>query len=108
MIRDSQMTSDPQGRRSKLEIYVDILGAIASGNVGPTRIMYKANISWQVLQETLDFLMSNGFLAEELENSRRIYRLTEKGFRVLKDFIHVKEELIATKPLNNYPARSDF
>jgi predicted transcriptional regulator len=99
---------DPEGRRSKLEIYVDILEAVSNGTVGPTRIMYKANTSWQVLQETLDFLLSNGFLLEGLENSRRVYGLTEKGFRVLNDFTRIKEELVVSKPLNNYPARKDF
>lgn len=91
-----------------MEIYVDILEAVSNGNQGPTRIMYKANISWQVLQEALDFLMSNAFLLEELESSRRAYRLTEKGFRVLNDFMSIKEELIVSKPLNNYSTRRDF
>lgn len=91
-----------------MEIYIDILGAVSKGNVGPTRIMYKANISWQVLQEALDFLMSNGFLLEEIESARRVYRLTEKGFRVLNDFVKVKEELIVAKSLDNYSPRRDF
>ena len=89
-----------------MEIYVDMLDAIAKGNRGPTRIMYKANISWQVLQESLDFLMSNAFLSEEVENSRRTYKLTDKGFRVLNDFMRVKEELVVAKPpLNDYSSR---
>ncbi len=82
-----------------MEIYVDILDAVSNANVGPTRIMYKANISWQVLQESLDFLMSNGFLLEELESARRVYRLTEKGFRVLGDFRRVQDELVVSKPI---------
>ena len=84
-----------------MEIYVDILDAVSNANIAPTRIMYKANISWQALQESLDFLMSNGFLQEQLESARRIYRLTEKGFRVLNDFRRVKDELIVKRPLSH-------
>jgi predicted transcriptional regulator len=43
-------------RRSKLEIYVDILQEIMNGTVIPTRIMYAANLSWKPLQETLKSL----------------------------------------------------
>jgi predicted transcriptional regulator len=32
-------------RRSKLEIYVDIMEEIRSGTILPTRIMYAANLS---------------------------------------------------------------
>ena len=96
------------GRRSKLEIYFDIIENVANGNVGPTRIMYKSNISWQVLQESLDFLISNGFLVEGVESARKVYRLTEKGFRVRNEFTRVREELIVNKPLNNYPPKRDL
>ena len=44
-------------RRSRMEILIDILKAVAKGNEKPTHIMYKANLSWKRLQEQLDFLL---------------------------------------------------
>ncbi|MBI4258848.1 MAG: hypothetical protein HY619_07820 [Thaumarchaeota archaeon] len=99
---------DPNGRRSKLEIFVDIMDCVAKGNQGPTRIMYRANLSWMVLQNSLDALVTNGFLAEEGGSKRRLYNLTAKGIEILNHFRHVKEELfvnVPLSPLNHYPSR---
>ncbi|MBI2185027.1 MAG: DUF4364 family protein [Thaumarchaeota archaeon] len=93
---------DTNGRRSKLEIFVDILDTVAKGHEGPTRIMYKANLSWVVLQSALNSLMTNGFLVEESDSKRRVYRLTEKGMQVLNHFRQVKEELVVAPTLNHY------
>ncbi|MBC8498327.1 hypothetical protein ISS40_03095 [Candidatus Bathyarchaeota archaeon] len=46
-----------KNRRSKLEVYLDVLWAIKSGVNKPTRIMYESNLSWKPLQRTLDSLM---------------------------------------------------
>ena len=83
-------------RRSKLEIYVDILQEIMNGTVIPTRIMYAANLSWKPLQETLKSLCSQE-LIEEIETddgdkrTKRAYKITEKGFNVLRYFNKAKE-----------------
>jgi hypothetical protein len=50
-------------RRSKLEMYVDILSVLA--NRGPlklTHIMYKANVNCSVLEGLLDFLIKQGLV----------------------------------------------
>ena len=80
-------------RRSRLEIYVDILKVVSEGTEKPTRIMYRANLSWPRLQEYLDSLIRQGLLVEEERGERRRYRGTEKGFRVLRYFRAVKREL---------------
>ena len=41
-------------RRSKLEIYLDVLSSIHEGISKPTRIMYSANLSWKALNKILD------------------------------------------------------
>ena len=45
------------GRRSRLEIYIDILECMQRGVESPTNIMYKANLSWIPLQEYLCSLL---------------------------------------------------
>ncbi|MEM1582780.1 MAG: winged helix-turn-helix domain-containing protein [Candidatus Bathyarchaeia archaeon] len=70
-------------KRSKLEVYLDVLRAVNKGESKPTRIMYKTNLSWVPLQEILDFLVSQDLLREEESSKRKEYFITEKGKRVL-------------------------
>ena len=76
-----------------MEVLLDILDAVSEGSVGPTKIMYRSNLSWLLFQESLDFLLANGLL-EEFDSVRRSYRLTDKGFKVLKGYKGIREELI--------------
>ena len=96
------------GRRSKLEVYVDILEAIAKGNEKPTRIMFNSNTSWLVLQDALDFLLSSGFITEEFDKRRRAYRLTEKGYKVLNDYLKIRGELVLDTESDNDRPREDL
>ncbi len=82
-------------RRSKFEIYIDILNEIKSGTVIPTRIMYGANLSWKPLTQILKNFISNGLIVEQSSDDgdkrrRRAYTLTEKGDNVLKYFSKAK------------------
>lgn len=81
-------------RRSKLEIYVEVLSIIKSGTTKPTRIMYEANLSWDHLQRILGPALSQGLVDEiDTRNQRkrdrrttRRYELTQKGENVLRYF----------------------
>ena len=66
-------------RRSRLEIYFDILEVIQRGIDKPTRIMYKTNLSWATLQEQFETLIKGGFINEELKDNAKRYSVTEKG-----------------------------
>jgi len=78
------------GRRSKFEIYLDILAEIKGGTVKPTRIMYGANLSWKPLKQILMMLTAQGLIVEQSmgddKRSRKSYSLTEKGENVLNYF----------------------
>ena len=83
-------------RRSKLEIYIDILEEINGGVVIPTRIMYGANLSWKPLQQILKSLVSQELIVEYTtedvdKRTKKAYRLTEKGTNVLRYFNKAKE-----------------
>jgi predicted transcriptional regulator len=86
-------------RRSKLEVYLDVLWTIKSGTTKPTRIMYESNLSWKPLQRTLNSLASQGLVAEyEPEDNRdrrttACYELTQKGENVLKYFKRAEDLL---------------
>ncbi|HIH87669.1 TPA: hypothetical protein HA344_00480 [Candidatus Bathyarchaeota archaeon] len=83
-------------RRSKLEIYIDILEEINGGVVIPTRIMYGANLSWKPLQQVLKSLTNQELIVEHTtedgdRRTKKAYKLTEKGTNVLRYFNKAKE-----------------
>ncbi len=82
-------------RRSKLEIYLEVLQIIKSGVSKPTRIMYQANISWQPLKRILSSMASQGLIDEvdttSIDRKRdkrtsKIYEITMKGEQVYRYF----------------------
>ena len=72
-------------RRSRSEIYIEVLQAINDGVSAPTRIMYAANISWQPNMDALNHLVKNE-LIEELdarEESMKAHRKVDKRSTVV-------------------------
>jgi predicted transcriptional regulator len=80
-------------RRSKMETYCDIVKAIGAGAEKPTHIMYRANLSWTVMQGYIKDLEAQGLVASQETDGKRLYKLTEKGFLLLKQYVSIKEDL---------------
>ncbi|HEX9260901.1 MAG TPA: winged helix-turn-helix domain-containing protein [Candidatus Bathyarchaeia archaeon] len=82
-------------RRSKLEMYIDILKVLAQrGPLKLTHVMYKANVNCSVLKEYLDFLTKQSLVEERTIGKRRVvYAITQRGITVLKYFRELKEVL---------------
>lgn len=77
------MVSGVAKRRSKLELYLEVLRAINKGVNKPTNIMYKCNLSWMNLKEILNSLLKQNLISVIEENGRRVYGLTDRG----RDFL---------------------
>jgi predicted transcriptional regulator len=93
-------------RRSKLEMYIDILKVLAHrGPLKLTHIMYKANINCEVLKEYLDFLLKQNLIEERIVSKNRIiYAVTQRGITVLKCFRELKMVLpIVEEARNSIP-----
>ncbi|MGA2683327.1 MAG: winged helix-turn-helix domain-containing protein [Candidatus Bathyarchaeia archaeon] len=90
-------------RRSKLEMYVDILKVLA--HWGPsklTRVMYKANVNCSVLKGYLEFLTKQGLVEEKIIRKKRsVYAITQRGVKVLKYFRELKEGLPIVEETGN-------
>lgn len=82
-------------RRSRLEIYFDLLRVVDRGVSKPTRIMYKTNLSWKTLMEILDVLISKGFIREAIFRSSKRYHITEKGLNALSYYNKSMQGLVA-------------
>ena len=82
-------------RRSRFEIYIDVLNEVKSGANKPTQIMYGANLSWRPLRGILKSLLNQSLLTE-IEGDPRdkrtkvIYELTQKGENVLRYYSKAK------------------
>jgi len=79
-------------RRSRREMMLDILEAVREGAEGPTRIMYKANLSWFICQDLLEQLVKRGSI-RPVEGTRKRYELTPKGSDILSWSRRVAEEI---------------
>jgi predicted transcriptional regulator len=75
-------------KRDRVAIIKDIL-QIISGKSGikPTQIMYKANLSHQMLVDYMAEIAAKGLIKEEVDKKgRKTYSLTDKGYSFLKDY----------------------
>jgi len=94
-------------RRSKFEIYMDILAAIKGGTVTPTRIMYRANLSWKPLKQIFETLTAQGLIVERSmdddKRTRKVYALTDKGENVLNYFDRTKALMDVNRAAENFP-----
>jgi predicted transcriptional regulator len=92
-------------RRSKLEIYIDILNVLAQkGQLKLTHIMYKSNVNCKVLKEQLDFLIKNKLVEERiLRKERTVYGITQKGIQVLKYFREIEQVFPLKEEVRHHP-----
>jgi len=85
--------SKPKEYRSKARIYADIMSSIMKhgGKCGPTRILYGANLSHGRLMRHLTQLINLGLVAEEKEEGKTLYKLTDRGREFLKEFLRMQK-----------------
>jgi predicted transcriptional regulator len=78
--------------RSRIEMRAAILRAVRS-ETSPTRVMRRANLSWNLLNEFLPGLVAKGLICESTASDRKSYSLTSRGSDVLRLFDLVRQEL---------------
>lgn len=86
-------------RRSRLEIFFDVLAVIERGVSKPTRIMYKTNLSWTSLHDVFETLIDGGFILEEAVEKSKRYSITEKGSSALAYHLRSLEGLVQVQQL---------
>jgi len=77
-------------KRDRLEIINDILELVSARSAKPTQIMYKANLSHDMLNQYMNELISKQFILEHKDKKGRTYSLTEKGLNFLRDYKMIK------------------
>ena len=70
----------PGGRRSRMDMCFDILEKVwAHSEIKPTQLMYKTNLSWKMLTDTVGYLCDRGLVKTVEVGSRKLITLTEAG-----------------------------
>jgi len=78
--------------RSRVQIMVDILRVIHErGKARPTHILYGANLSHDRLKKYLKELETNGLIVKENMRNYVVYRLTSKGYKLLKEYDKIRK-----------------
>ncbi len=75
-------------KRNRLEIIRDILKVIRdrNGKIKPTHILYKSNLSHQMMNDYLRELIEKGFIKEIKIKTGKSYIITEKGLDYLNQY----------------------
>lgn len=78
-------------KRSKDMIISQILD-ICVGGASKTRIVYQANLNFRTVNPYIELLTKNGLLEASVE-STVVYKTTQKGMKMLRDFRSIQSEL---------------
>jgi len=89
--------------RNRFQITQAIL-EVARDGVGKTRIMYRANLSFKLLENYLMVLVRAGLLKVK-EGERTMYMTSEKGHQFLREFETLEEYVTLTAAKRNELAR---
>lgn len=75
-------------RRNRLQVIHDILRTIKdkNGKIKPTHILYKSNLSHQMMDEYLNELIEKNFVVEEKNENSKTYSITQKGQEYLNQY----------------------
>ncbi|HEX2013611.1 MAG TPA: winged helix-turn-helix domain-containing protein [Nitrososphaera sp.] len=103
-LNGNRLRRQPQvkSNRGKIEIMGDILSVCIGGNIKKTHIMYKGNLSHDMLKAYTDELRVKGLV--ELTHSGGQFRTTDKGKEFLRHYDRIKELLSAEQDLALPPA----
>ena len=80
-------------KRNQLEVIRDMLKVIKNkdGKIKPTHIMYKSNLSYQMMEIYLKELIDKDFIVESKSKTGKTYSITSKGTEYLDKFKFIIE-----------------
>lgn len=80
-------------KRNRFEIIRDILLVIRSknGKIKPTHILYKSNLSHQMMEDYLNDLIKKQFIVQHITDSGKTYSITEKGINYLNKYALISD-----------------
>ena len=75
-------------KRNRLEVIYDILKVIKekNGRIKPTHILYKSNLSYQMMEDYIKELKEKQFIEEKRLKNGKTFIITEKGLQYLSQY----------------------
>jgi predicted transcriptional regulator len=102
-------------RKSKLELYEDVLSALVNKPLTVDAIAYACNMDCIVLRQRLDFLLKNGLVEETNFRNTACFALARRGLAIFSTLTITKrlEKLQTTikkidEALRTIPALSEY
>ncbi len=80
-------------RRDKLKIMIDILEICDEDSINKTKVVYRANINFNVAGTYLDMLRNETLVEVVNPGPREKYRTTKKGKEMLKNIKQVYDRM---------------
>jgi predicted transcriptional regulator len=77
-------------RRSKLELYEDILKALVNKALTVDSIAYACNMDCVALRHRLNFLIQSGLVEERIYPKKTRFALTHRGLAIFKTLVLTK------------------
>lgn len=75
-----------KSRRDRMEVIYDILAAIEKeGSVKPTRLMYRSNLSYNLMKTYMGELLEKGMIIEVVVKKKKFITLTESGRKLMSE-----------------------
>jgi predicted transcriptional regulator len=78
-------------RRNAMEITISVLEEARNG-INKTRLVYRTNLNFLLIQRYTDFLQQKG-LIEFVSEPQPVYKTTQKGIELLDEFSKIKQIL---------------
>ncbi len=92
-INEGEKLNTVFARRSRIEIFLDIIQSTSLRPLRLTHIMRDANISHNELKKILSTLESGGLITSEEALGGRLYQATSEGLKVLEDYRGIRRKL---------------
>lgn len=80
-------------KRTRVDIIMDMLKCISekNGQIKPTHLMYKSNLSYVQMKEYLGEMKEKGLVDEIKEKEKKMITITKKGKGFLVSALQMKE-----------------
>jgi len=84
-----------KSRRDRIDVIYDILTSIEkeNGNIKPTRLMYKSNLSHKLMKAHIQELLEKKVIEEVTVKEKRFIILTENGKELINQLRKMKRFL---------------
>ncbi|MCL4436889.1 MAG: hypothetical protein M1503_12755 [Thaumarchaeota archaeon] len=91
-------------KRSKLERYLDILKVVSEfGPIRRTHVLYRANLSWNELRDSLETLEKAEAITEVPNGKGTLYKITGTGENILSHYEGIQSSLSRAQSAKDTP-----